>query len=146
MSSTPWKVGNLCSNLWHVGFHCPTRGLKMLTTCPIFGLWYGLWVVQCPASSTTLYMLSMVSSSGLIVWSMAMGMRSLLFRILQNHVTRWGFSSGRVSSTNFLLVISYIKTTPNAYTSALVVTLPVAFDKEKNSSRWLAMVQLVTSN
>ena len=134
MSSTPWKVGNLCSSLWHVGFHYPTRGLKMLTTYPISGLWYGLGIVQCPASSATLYMLSMVSSSGLIVWSIALAMLSLLFRIPQNHVTRWGLSFGRVSSTAFLPVISCINTTPNAYTSALVVTLSVAVDKERKLS------------
>ena len=82
MSLTPFEV------LGQAGFHCPTRGLKMLTTYPISGLWYGLGVVECPASSATLYKLSMVSSSGLIVWSMALAIVSLLFRILQNYVTK----------------------------------------------------------
>ncbi|KAK7827897.1 hypothetical protein CFP56_030800 [Quercus suber] len=42
-----------------------------------------------------------------------------------------GSHPGKLSSTAFLPVISCIKTTPNAYTSALVVTLPVAIDKGK---------------
>ena len=129
ISSSPEWV---CSSSGQVGSHCSTKGLKMLTTCPISGLWYGSRVVQYFANSTTLIMFSMVSSSGLRVWSIAFMIFSLLIRIWQNHVTRWDPSSGIVLFIAFLPVISSIKTTPNAYTSTLAVTLPVAVEKKIN--------------
>lgn len=108
-----------------VGFQSSTRDDSTLTAWPMSGRWYGSLAQQWPASSATVLMLARVSSFRSIVGSMALRNVSLLMCILRNHVTRCMLSSGWLSSSAFLPVISSIKITPKLKTSTLVVTLPV---------------------
>lgn len=115
------------SSFWD-GVHCSTRDDSTLTAWLISGRWLGSLFAQCPASSATFQMLWNISSSmaDRRMGSTAFFNTFLSWRKGRNHATRLLLSSGREPSKDFLPVMISIKTTPKAYTSTFLVTLPVA--------------------